>query len=44
MRQGVEKKGAIARAELAACPLSVNQLREQWQLQVDSQTSLRARE
>ena len=44
LRLGVNKQGKVARAELLACGVPIEALREQWQLQQAAQLSVRSRE
>jgi hypothetical protein len=43
LRLGVNKQGRVARAELLACGIPIDVLREQWKLQQEAQLSLRSR-
>ena len=43
LRLGVNKQGKLAQAELCACGVPIETLREQWKLQQDAQLSLRSR-
>ena len=42
LRLGVNKQGKVARAELLACGIPIEVLREQWKLQQAAQLSLRS--
>jgi hypothetical protein len=43
LRLGVRKQGTVARAELRACGIPIDTLREQWKLQQEAQLSIRSR-
>jgi hypothetical protein len=43
LRLGVNKQGKVARAELRACGIPIETLREQWKLQQEAQLSVRSR-
>ena len=43
LRLGVNKQGRVTRAELLACGIPIDVLREQWKLQQEVQLSLRSR-
>jgi hypothetical protein len=43
LRLGVNKQGQAAHAELLACGVPIEALREQWELQQTAQLSVRSR-
>jgi hypothetical protein len=43
LRLGISKQGRVARAELRACGIPIETLREQWKLQQEAQLSLQSR-
>jgi hypothetical protein len=43
LQLGVRKQGTVARAELRACGIPIDTLREQWKLQQEAQLSIRPR-
>jgi hypothetical protein len=43
LRLGINKQGKVARAELLACGIPIETLREQWELQQEAQLSVRSR-